>query len=127
MADFNLDDLIKDDDVITFTGKDENGNKKKFSVKMFLSFESGIIITENLEALIPLFKGFNITKINRETLDIILKIIESVFMNQYSFMNKEYIKKHFNLIKLILICRALVTPILEYLQDMNLTAEQPKP
>ena len=127
MADFNLDDLIKDDDVITFTGKDENGNKKKFSVKMFLSFESGIIITENLEALIPLFKGFNITKINRETLDIILKIIESVFMNQYSFMNKEYIKKHFNLIKLILICRALVTPILEYLNDMNLTAEQPKP
>ena len=128
MADFNLDELIKDDDTITFTGRDSNGNKQKFTVKMFLSFESGVIITENLSKLSPIFSGGGITKVNKETLDIVMKIIESVFINQYPFMNKEYLRKNFNLIRLILIGKTLITPIVNYISDMtSLKTETPKP
>lgn len=122
MADFNLDELVKEDDTITFTGKDKDGNKQKFTVKMFLSFESGIIITENLSKIAPIFQG-GITKINKETLEIVMRIIESVFINQYSFMNKEYLRKNFNLLRLIIIGQKLITPIINYMHDMSLTQE----
>lgn len=127
MSDFNLDELIQDNDTVSFNGKDKNGQKIKYTVEMKIPFEAGIIISENIQKIAPIFKGFGISKINKDIMNIMLRIIESVFMEQYHFMNKEYIKKQFSLLKLITITKTLVTPIIEYINDMDLPTETPKP
>ena len=127
MADINLDELLPEDKTISFTAKNEkdsSGKKKKYELQLYIGFGAGIFIAENIKRLSEIMpSGGRIPKINKENIDLVLRIVELVFKEQHEHMDKEWLKKNISATHLIIIMIQLVKPIYEYINNMSLTVE----
>ncbi|HQA52994.1 MAG TPA: hypothetical protein PK419_09065 [Spirochaetota bacterium] len=112
----DLDELLPEDGEIRF--KDKDGAVHSF--KVFVPFAVGMYICEHSEEIAELFRN---RKISKETAMLVLKIATMIFNEQNKQINEEWMKRNVSLPRLMVIIIKMITPVMDYMKNMNLLSE----
>jgi len=112
----DLDELLPEDGIIRF--KDKSGNVHSFNI--FVPLDAGMYICEHAEEIAEIFKK---RKVSRETAKLVLKLTALIFSAQDKSINEEWIMRNVSLPRLVVILMKMITPIMDYLKQMNLFSE----
>ena len=112
----DLDELLPEDGIIRF--KDKSGNVHSFNI--FVPLDAGMYICEHSEEIAEIFKK---RKVSSETAKLVLKLTALIFSAQDKSINEEWIMRNVSLPRLVVILIKMITPIMDYLKQMNLLSE----
>lgn len=112
----DIDILLPENDIITFTAK----NGEKYSIELFIPAAVGFTIIDNIDKLADIFpQGGGKPRITKDAINIVLTILANICSVQYEFMTREWISANISLPRQALIVFKMANPVLKFLQEQG--------